>query len=185
MTAPRVDEVRYDLSALDPAERFGITSDLEDAGITFEDFEPDVWVITVSRSDEALVDQIIEKNEEWGRHMRGYSEHAEVGVAAGPGASPNQKRCEGFDVEYCGNSPAETIVLRRVVGQVIVQTSYQVQLVLCDACGEKAFKSFQKQTAAKGWLSTLSVVTNPVVIATNLKNRKNHRRALLAGGDNG
>ena len=81
MTDANEAVIRYDLSALDPAERFGITSDLEDAGVTFEDFEPDVWVITVSRSDEALVDQIIEKNEEWGRHMRGYSEHAEVGVA--------------------------------------------------------------------------------------------------------
>ncbi len=180
MTAPRVDEVRYDLSALDAAERFAILNYLEGSDISrqFED-----GVLTIGRADEAAVDQIIEEAEEWGEQEREYRQQAATVLAGG--ASPDEMRCGGFDVEYCGNSPAAELVLRRLVGQVIVGTSYNLQLVLCDSCGEKAFKDFQKQTAIKGWLGLRTAITNPVVMATNLKNRKRHRQALSVGDADG
>ena len=180
MTAPRVDEVRYDLSALDAAERVVIINDLEESDINhqFED-----GVLTIGRGDEAAVDQIIEEAEEWGEQQREYRQQADTVLAGG--ASPDQARCEGFDVEYCGNSPAAVLVLRRQVGQVIMSTNYQVQLALCDACGEKAFKDFQKQTAIKGWLGIRSAAMNPVVMVANLKNRQKHRKALGGASTDG
>jgi hypothetical protein len=47
------------------------------------------------------------------------------------------------------------------------------------------FKDFQKQTAIKGWLGIWSVVSNPVVMATNAKNRRKHRKVLQGGGTHG
>ena len=179
MTGSRVDEVRYDLSALDAAERLVIIGELEESDIShqFED-----GVLTVGRADEAAVDQIIEEAEEWGEQQREYRQQAATVLAGG--ASPDQMRCGGFDVEYCGNSPAAEPILRRLGGLVIVWTSYNLQLVLCDSCGEKAFKDFQKQTATKGWFNPISF-TNPVVMATNARNRKRHRQALGGGGVDG
>lgn len=179
MTAPRVDEVRYDLSALDAAERVAIINDLEDSD-TSHQFED--GVLTIGRADEAAVDQIIEEAEEWGEQQREYRQQAATVLAGG--ASPDQMRCGGFDVEYCGNSPAAELVLRRLGGLVIVWTSYNLQLVLCDSCGEKAFKDFQKQTAIKGWFSPISF-TNPVVMSANFRNRKRHRQALGVGDVDG
>ena len=180
MVDPNGSSVRYDLSELDAAERLMIIAEIEEAEIShsFED-----QVLTVARDAEVSVDEIIENVEAWGEEQREFRQQADTVIAGG--ARPDQVVCEGFDVEYCGNSPAATIVLRRQVGQVIVQTNYQAELVLCDECGEKAFKDFQKQTAVKGWLGIRSAAMNPVVMATNAKNRKRHRQALQGGGANG
>ena len=172
--------VRYDLSALDAAERFAIIGNLDELNISYQF---DDGVLAVGCADEASVDQIVAEAEEWGAQQREFRQQADT-VIAGE-ARPDQMRCEGFDVDYCGNSPAAKIVLRRQTGQVIVQTSYQSELVLCDECGEKAFKYFQKQTAVKGWLGIRSAATNPILLATNAKHRKKHRQDLRGESTDG
>ena len=172
--------VRYDLSALDAAERFAIIGNLDESNISYQF---DDGVLAVGCADEASVDQIVAEAEEWGAQQREFRQQADT-VIAGE-ARPDQMRCEGFDVDYCGNSPAAKIVLRRQVGQLIVHTSYQTELVLCDKCGKIAFDHFQKQTAIKGWLVIRSAVTNPVVMATNVKNRNVHRQTLQEGRTDG
>jgi|TARA_B100000315_G_C14479433_1_gene542195 hypothetical protein len=167
--------VRYDLSALDAIERMMILDEIKESDISHQF---DDGVLTVGRVDEASVDQIIATWEAWGEEQREFREHVDTAIE--PGAQPDDVGCE-----HCGNSPAAEIVLRRQVGQVIVRTSYQVQLVLCDGCGEMVFKDFQKQTAIKGWLGIWSVVSNPVVMATNAKNRRKHRKVLQGGGTHG
>ena len=180
MVDPNEASVRYDLSELDAAERLMIIAELEEAEIShnYED-----QILAVARDAEASVDEIIEEAEAWGDQQREFRQQADTVLAGGGG--PDQARCEGFDIEYCGNSPAAVLVLRRQVGQVIVSTHYQAQLVLCDSCGEKAFKDFQKQTAVKGWLGIRSAAMNPVVMAANVKHRKRHRQALLGGSADG
>tara|TARA_B100002003_G_C13771624_1_gene382746 strand:- start:16 stop:543 length:528 start_codon:yes stop_codon:yes gene_type:complete len=167
--------VRYDLSDLDAAERLMILGEIEGSQIShqFED-----GVLSVGHVDEASVDQIIEMWEAWGEQEREFREHADAAIASD--ARPDQMRCE-----QCGNSPAARLVLRRHVGLVIMRTFHQLQLVLCDSCGEIAYKDFQKQAATKGWLGITSAVSNPVVMATNAKNRKKHHQALQGRGVNG
>ena len=167
--------MRYDLSTLDAAERLMILGEIEGSQIShqFED-----GVLSVGQVDETSVDQIIETWEAWGDQEREFRDHALTAIA--PDARPDQMRCE-----QCANSPAARLVLRRHVGLLLMQTFHQIQLVLCDECGEAAYKDVQKQAATKGWFGITAAASNPVAMATNRKNREKHHQALQGRGING
>ena len=157
--------VKYDVSKLDPLERSALREVLTEKGIRFQ---LNLGLLIVYPDDEAVVDENLAKVEKVGSELR----------AQALAAPTSGRISSGIGCQICGRTPAAPIVLRRQVGMVIVATTHTIDAVLCDQCAQAATRDFQKQTAIKGWTGVRSALTNPIVIATNARNRKKHRNQL-------
>lgn len=161
-------ELRYDFLEVDTKLRRQILDSLKEQKIkhTFAG-----GILTVGRQDEVHVDEIIATWEKWGDQQESTNDQSTP--LSSPTLPPNGSKCE-----RCGKSPAAQIVLRRTVGLVIVASTAQAQLILCEPCASSATKEFQKQTALKGWTSMYSAAINPFILGSNAKNRRKHRREI-------
>lgn len=162
-------QVKYDIGELDPLERSALREVLTARGIRFQLTDS---VLLVYAEDEATVDGLLAALEQVGEELR---------QEAAAARSVPARAVGGRVCELCGRGPAAPLVLRRQVGMIVVASTHTVDAVLCDSCAQAATRSFQKQTAIKGWTGVRSALTNPVVIATNARNRKKHRDQLRGG----
>lgn len=158
--------VRYDISALEPIERALLRDRLNGDAITFRLTED---VLIVDDADEAAVDVHIVYVEAYAKTLQQESQRAEL---------VKQGRSDLARCEVCGDSPAAPITLRRQTAMVVVRSTHQLSAVLCDRCAAAATKSYQTQTAVKGWTGVVSALSNPVFLASNAANRRKHKKNL-------
>jgi hypothetical protein len=159
----------YDVSLLEPIERALLGQVLDRREIAHEMYD---GVLVVALRDEADVDEIISGVENYAGELRAEGERDEK-IRAG---DRSLQRCE-----FCGASPAAPLRLRRQVGMVIVSSTHTFDALLCNTCASTATRSFQKQTAIKGWTGIRSALMNPVVLTSNAKNRRRHRKQIDGG----
>lgn len=158
--------VRYDVSGLEPIERALVRDRLENDRITFRLTDD---VLIVGAASEVAVDGHIAYVEAYAGALKRESERAEL---------VRQGRTDLATCDACGTSPAAPITLRRQTGMVVVRSTHQLSAVLCDACAAAATRSFQTQTAVKGWTGVVSAISNPVFLASNAANRRKHKKNL-------
>lgn len=157
--------INYDLSEIGAASREQIEAKLTQEKILYL---LDGNRLSVDKSDEIAVDRIIsasERIEEFFEATQSEARAVRDGVA-------------GRSCELCGSRPAAALSLRRQVGMVVLMRQYEVDAVLCSACGERAYVDFQKQTAIKGWTGVRSALMNPVMLSANAVNIRRHREQI-------
>ena len=160
------DIVRYDLGELMPIERGMLRDRLESEHIPFRIAEDVLFIEAIDESD---VDGHIAYVEAYASALHRISTDASLARSGRAGVT----RCE-----LCGASPAAAITLRRQTGMIVVRSTHQLSAVLCNSCAATATKSYQTQTALKGWTGVISAVSNPVFLATNAVNRSKHKKKL-------
>ena len=159
--------MKYNLSTVEPAVQMGVSRELTALGVLFNLHD---GVLSISDTDEEVVDAVIAKHEQIEDVLESMQRTAK-GVRAGT-TSPN--------CEVCGHQPAALLELRRQVGMVVVMTTYRREILACGDCANAAYKEFQKQTAIKGWTSVRSALMNPVVLAANVNSIKKHRNEIAS-----
>lgn len=157
--------VRYDLGDLPPAARLGIAKQLDSLGILYNLHNN---VLTVADHEENRVDDVISRQEQ----IEKFFEQTEAEARAE--ASGDLTR----PCELCGGRPAAMLSIRRQVGLVLVMRTYSADAMVCGKCGDEIYRTFQKQTAVKGWTGVRSALFNPVIIATNANNIRKHREEI-------
>lgn len=157
--------IKYDLSELGAASRERIEVGLTQAKILFL---IDGDSLSVDKSDEGKVDEIIAKTEQ----IEDFYEATQSEARAVQQGSISRS------CEICGSRPAASLSLRRQVGMVVVMRQYEVDAVLCSPCAERAYVDFQKQTAIKGWTGVRSALMNPVMLSANAVNIRRHREQI-------
>jgi len=155
------DKASYDLSDYSAVERQMVRNVLNESRIAYDLTE---MTLTVEKSKEFQVDAVLRGIELLTSSINDSLE--EVDEIFEPSC------------DFCGNRPAAPLTVRRQVGLVIIGTTYTADNILCNDCGRTMTIEYQKQTAIKGWTGIRSALMNPVVIATNARNRRRHQQEL-------